>query len=801
MRYTVVPGNRRIPTLTVYSALVTMAYFLGGPDPVGAQATSAAERMEAWSEHEHLDRTTPFAGLEWRPVGPMQAGARVEAIAVPVGAPETIYVGIGSGNLWRSKNNGLSWTPIFEHESTFSIGDVEVAPSDPRIIWVGTGETQPRHSGYSYSGTGVFRSTDGGETWANVGLHDSHHIGKVLIHPTDPDVVWIAAMGHFWSPNRERGVFRTRDGGETWDHVLFLDETTGVVDMVMDPGDPLTIYASAWDAVSGTQREGGPGSGIYRTRDGGDSWHRAVQGLPEGPMGRIGLATSPSVPGLVFAFVDNQSPTTQEDREYVGGEVYRSFDRGDSWSRVNEDDLYPVFGVYGWKFTDIRVAPDDPDTIFILGNRAFRSTDGGKTFQRIGETIHRLHDTRGEIMHLDHHEIWIDPRNPERILLGNDGGLFQSWDMGETWLHHNNIPAAEFYSISLFGESPYTIYGGTQDNAALFGPSDVPLGSTPWDPWENVYLDRWTGGDSFDTYPDPTQPNIVYYEHQHGAMRRMDLNKDSVLTGAAESIRPRLGSGRDGGGWRSGWYTPFFLSHFDPSTVIAAGNRVLRSVNKGQDWEAISPDLSDPSDGPRGVVPFGTITMMSESKIEPGLLYAGTEGGSVWRTRQGGDTWTRLGTDLPRKWVSRLVSSVHTPGLVYLSQTGFREDDFRAYVFRSDDWGETWTSIVGNLPMESVNVIQEDPEVPGLLYVGTDLGVFVSGDEGGTWMSISSTLPTTPVHDLEVHAGADELVIGTHGRSVFVLDLTTVREFFRRDVETAGPYAAVPFRARKGGSR
>jgi photosystem II stability/assembly factor-like uncharacterized protein len=737
-------------------------------------------------------------------------------------------VGIGSGNLWKTENNGLSWDPIFERESAFAVGDVAVSASDPDIIWVGTGETQPRHSGYSYSGTGVFKSEDGGRSWTNMGLHDSHHIGKVIIHPSDPEVVFVAALGHFWSANQERGVFRTQDGGRSWEHVLSVSDHTGAVDMVMDPSDPGTLYASLWQAVSGEPAEAGEESGIYRTTDGGDTWVKlgggngggngdgtgggtggrtggevgAGKGLPTGPLGRVGLDVAPSDPDVVYAFVDNWNPSTAEDREIVGGEVYRSDDKGGSWRKVNEDDLYPVFGVYGWKFTDIRVSPEDPDDLFILGNRAFRSTDGGRTFQRIGEEIIRMHDTRGVIMHLDHHEIWIDPLNPDRVLLGNDGGLFQSWDRGRSWLHINNIPAAEFYSISLDMSDPYRIFGGTQDNAALYGPGHISVDDMIWDPWENVYLDQWTGGDSFDTYLDPTNPSFVYYEHQHGAMRRMDITQPDVLTGAAESIRPRVrgrggaaarsdeavtrgrseeaarGQAGEGPPWRSGWYTPFIISHHDPATLFVGGNRLLKSTTRGDDWAPVSPDLSDPPEGARGVVPFGTITMIGESELSEGLIYVGTEGGSVWRTLDGGQEWVRIGDGLPRKWVSRVVASRHREGTVYLSQTGFREDDFRSYLFRSDDYGESWESIVGALPDESVNVMQEDPTLQGVLYVGTDLGVYVSGDRGRTWHSLSARLPTTPVHDLDIHPREGELVIGTHGRSAFVLDLAPVRAWF-----------------------
>ena len=753
------------------------AFAIGIPAAAAAQATSAEDRLAAWAQHADMERTSRFAGLTWRAVGPRQAGARIEAIAVPSDQPSTIYVGVGSGNLWKSTNNGVTWTPIFEHESTFTIGDVAVAPSDSDVVWVGTGETQPRHSGYSYAGTGVFKSTDAGQGWQHMGLPDTHHIGKVLIHPTDPDIVYVAAIGHFWSPNEQRGVFRTTDGGVNWDKVLYLSDRAGVVDLVMDLSDPEILYAAGWEAVSGTTAEAGELSGIFGSRDGGDSWAKLGGGLPTGRLGRIGLDVSASNPDVVYAYVDNWAENADSDRPIIGGEVYRSDDKGRSWRKTNTDDIYGVYGVYGWKFSDIRVSPDDENDVFILGNRVFHSSDGGQTFDRIGETIVRMDDTRGEIMHLDHHEIWIDPRDPDRVLLGNDGGLFQSWDHGASWLHHNNIPAAEFYSLWLDQEEPYRIFGGTQDNAALYGPSDTDITNAVTDPWENVYLDQWTGGDSFDTYVDPTDSRYVYYEHQHGGMRRMDITSGAVLTGDAQAVRPRAREGEPQ--WRISWYMPFLISRYDPSTLIAGANMVLKSENRGMAWRAISPDLSDPSGGERAAVPFGTITMIAESPRVDGLMYVGTEGGSVWRNRAEGGDWERVGADLPDRWVSRLVASQHVEDRVYVTMTGFRLDDFTAYAWVSEDQGQSWTSIVSDLPDESINVIVEDPADTDVLYVGTDLGVFVSLDRGASWEALSTTLPTTPVHDLDVHEREGELVAGTHGRSVWVLDLSAVRAAIR----------------------
>ena len=772
------------PTASLFVALS----LLGLTGATAQQATSSEARMRSWDQHVQMAKDSPFRDLEWRAIGPKQAGARVEAIAVPSGSHGTIYAGIGSGNLWKTTNNGITWTPIFENESTFTIGDVAVAPSNPDIVWVGTGETQPRHSGYSFSGTGVFKSENAGETWHNMGLQDTHHIGKVIIDPNNPEIVYVGAIGHFWSPNEERGVFKTTDGGQTWRKTLYVSERTGVVEMAIDPSNSDILYAATWQAVSGTPHEGGPESGIHKSINAGETWTKLTNGLPSGPLGRIGLDVAFSDPNIVYAFVDNrnvpappdaipgESESNESPREIIGGEIYRSNDKGSTWFKANVDDTYGFFGVYGWKFTDIRVSPDNEDEIFALGNRGYHSVDGGKTFEQIGEIIVRIHDTRGLVMHLDHHEIWIDPQNADRILLGNDGGLYESNDRGQTWLHMNNIPAAEFYSVSLDMEYPYNVFGGTQDNAALYGPSDADVADHTDDPWENVYLDRWTGGDSFDTLRDPTNPNIVYYEHQHGAMLRMDIQPGGDVQSGGDStqnIRARAPEGQPE--WRFSWYTPIIISRHDPRTLYVGANYVLRSKNRGNNWEAMSPDLSDEGEGMRSPVPFGTITMLAESRLLPGIIYAGTEGGAIWRTTNDGDTWEQINEGLPRKWVSRLVASEHEIGRVYASFTGYREDDFNAYLFISHDFGDSWLSISDGLPAESINVIAEDPTNEDLLYAGTDLGVYVSLNRGQTWDSLSTKLPTTPVHDLEVHPRDPEIVIGSHGRSVWVLNIESVR--------------------------
>ena len=758
------PSTTRTCIAALLGSLASLA-----PALTTAQPTTGAQRAASWARHRAMADSSWYRGLQWRPAGPVKIGARVEAIAIPPGNTGTIYVGVGTGNLWKTRNNGLTWRPIFEHESAFAIGDVAVAKSDPDIVWVGTGEAQPRFAGYAYPGTGVFRSTNGGESWTNMGLSESHHIGKVLIHPTDPNIVYVAAMGRQWTRNRERGVFRTRDGGAHWQQVLYVDDSTGVIDIAMDPSDPATLYAWAW------QIEAGTGGGLFVSRDGGTSWTRSRNGLPGGALGRASIDVAPGAPATVYLFVDNRAPATVADRPWVGGEVYRSDDRGEHWRKVNHDDLFDVFGLFGWKFTDVRVDPRDAEHVYILGNRGFQSFDGGATWQRLGDRILRLHDTQGRALHLDQHELVIDPANPDRLLLGNDGGLFMSYDAGASWLHLNDIPVTQMYFVATDDRSPYRIYAGTQDNAALYGPSTASLDDAVPDPWRSVYLDRWTGGDSFVTLPDPTDERFVYYEHQNGAMMRMDITGSSVLTGgpSAHGIRPRLPRGE--APVRFSWYTPFFISPHDPHTLYAAGNRVFKTVDRGETWRPISPDLGDPPGSDRGTVTTGAFTMLTESATVPGMLVGGTEGGRVWLTTDDGASWRRIDAGLPKKWVSRVVVSRADAGRLYVSFTGFREDDSRAYLFASSDTGHTWRSIAGNLPQEAINVIAEDPLDPDLLYVGTDLGVYLSRDRGGSWASLSATLPSTPVQDLTVQSRDAELVIGTHGRGAWILDLVPVR--------------------------
>ena len=677
-------------------------------------------------------------------------GGRIETIACPRGKTSVIYVGAGSGNLWKSVNNGTTWKPIFDDESTCAIGSVTVAPSNADIVWVGTGERLMARS--SYAGTGVFKSTDAGATWTHMGLADTHHVARVVIHPTNPDVVYVAAIGHLYSHNSQRGLFKTENGGKTWQKSLYVDDRTGVIDLAMHPRQPDTLYATTWNHARKAWGHVAYGKtcAIHKSTDGGATWTELQGGLPRGEgVGRIGVAIAPSNPDVVYAIVD-----CKNDAEGV----YRSADAGVTWAKVNRTKI-PA----GYDFSLIRVSPDDENEVYTPGQRTMHSRDGGKTWRQVQGTLVHLLDHGSKVLHLDAHAMFIDPDDADHILLGNDGGIHVTYDRGATWLHWNNIPIGEFYAVGYDMAQPFRVFGGTQDNAALYGPHNhVPSDGGP-DAWQHVYLDRWGGGDSYFTLVDPKNPNTVYYEHQFGALRRKDM-----ATGKTKSIRPK-------GRLRCNWMSPFFLSHYDSNTIYFGTERLMKSTDRGNTWQPISPDLTtNPGPERRGNVPFGTTTTLSESILQKGLIYAGTDDGNVQVTRDDGAHWSQIDAALPRTWVSRVLASRHALGTVYVTLTGYREDNTASYVYRSLDYGVTWQPIVANLPMESVNVIAEDPKDPRLLFLGTDLGCYVSIDGGKRWESLCHGLPTTPVHDLFVHPRDRKLVIGTHGRSVYVLDVAPI---------------------------
>ena len=801
--------------------------------------TSVETRRQAWQQHLELDRASEFKGLPWRPIGPAFQGGRIEALAVHPRRPDTWYVGPGAGSVWKTTNAGTTWTPVFSHQPTFSIGDIAIAPSNPDIVWVGTGEVLMARS--SIAGFGVFKSVDGGSTWQSMGLEATHHIAKVLIDPRDPDIVLVAAIGRNYGTNPERGIFRTTDGGRSWKKTLFLDDRTGAIDLAAHPTDPRRLFAVMWehDRRAWHHISAGPGSGLFRSNDGGETWQRVTKGLPTGShIGRMGVAFAPSHPETMYLLVSNETPlppteapvppggltheqvrklTTQEfvslgdsaiedllrssglagrysvDQvrrrilaggitpatladwiqnrlparpRRVGGELYRSDDSGVSWRKMNDG---PIGTAVGYDFCIVEVSPDNRDEVYVLGNWLRRSADGGKTWSTVDGTVVHLRPHGGRILHLDHHEMLIDSTNADRILLGSDGGLYVSADRGATWLHVNNLPIAEFYAITTDDRIPYRIYGGTQDNGALFGTARRFAADVPED-WQHVYLDPWAGGDSYFTLPDPVESDIVYFEHQFG-----DLRRKNMRTGATARIQPQADIGEPE--LRYNWMTPFAISHFNRLVLYYGANRLFKSVDRGDSWTPISPDLTtNPGRDRQGNVPFGTLTTLSESPLHAGLIVVGSDDGKVQYTPDDGRNWIDVSAGLPAKWVSRVVASSWNPDTFYVTLTGYREDDFRPYVFRSTDRGKRWSSLAGNLPNEPVNVIREDPRNPDLLYVGTELGVYVSLDRGGRWQSLGATLPTAAVHDLTVHPRADEMIIGTHGLSAFVMDARPIQQ-------------------------
>jgi len=811
-------------------AILGLISILAERSPVN-QEHRVESRLKSWQEHLALKAASPLKDLTWRSVGPSFQGGRISAIASDPANPYGFYVAAGSGNLWKTANNGTTWQPIFDAESTFAIGALAVSESKPEILWVGSGEELLAHS--SYAGTGVFKSADGGKSWENMGLEDTQHIARVVIDPHNPDILYVAALGHEYTYNQERGLFKTTDGGKNWQKILYLNERTGVVDVVIDPEDSRILYAASWerDRKAWANIESGEGSGIYRTADGGLTWKRLTNGFPVGPhVGRIGLAVAKTDPNTIYALLDNQAPwpeksvqkstesglsisglekmsdqeflaidpkrlasfldTTHLPREYtadvvreriknreltpralaqyivnlyldrrlhvthvIGGEVYRSDNRGERWRKVNEDFLEGFFDTYGYSFADIRISPVDPQSIYVLGIRLLSSTNGGQTFKPLG----------GRNVHADCHDLWVDPKKPDRLLLGTDGGLNISYDRGKTWQQINNLPIGEFYSISLDAGRPYKIYGGLQDNGIVFGPSNFAPQPGVQDPWRQL-----AGGDGFFVFPDPADPETVYYEFQFGRVFRRDLGK-----GSAKDIMPQVKLGE--APLRCNWMTPYLISKHNPFVLYYGANKLFKSSDRGDRWHCISPDLTT-SPGPekQGDVPFGTITTIAESALKPGLIYVGTDDGLVQYTADDGITWRKINSGLPPKWVSRVVASQYEEGTVFVSLTGSREDDFGKYLYLSTDFGRSWISIASNLPSEPINVIREDPTIKNIFYLGTDLGVYVSLDRGKSWISLCNNLPTTPFHDLAVYPGGHELVAGTHGRSVYVLDISSI---------------------------
>jgi len=521
--------------------------------------------VASFETHQLLKKQTPFK-LDWISLGPTLNSARVEAVQLDPNHPGTIYVAFGSGNLWKSVNHGISWKPIFESQPSLGIGDFALAPSDPSIIYVGTGESLKKARNFTMPGTGIYRSDDAGDTWKHLGLDDSWHIGEIAVHPYDPDIVLVCVLGHFWSKNENRGIYRTTDGGKTWEHVLYINYQTGANDIVIAPSDPDIMYASMWENNPGIS---GSNSGVYRSTDGGRTWVASHDGLPGGPLaGRIGLAVSYTDPDKAYVLMDNRNNENNN-----AAEVYKTVNGGLHWSKTHQEDL-KIFSVIGWYFTDIYVSPKNDEEIFALGVRMAYSSDGGNSFSNVGGDVAHMTPSAAQGLHLDHCELWIHPDNPEHLALGNDGGLYISYDKGKSWMHYNNIPAGEFYDITVDHQEPYNIYGGVQDDATVYGPADEWNPDFP-DKWKYLWIDAWNGGDGCVTQVDPEDGNTVYFSRQNGAVRRWDRCRDSSV-----SIKPVLPED-SADTLRFNFVTPYFISPHHSKTLYHAGNFVFKSTNRG----------------------------------------------------------------------------------------------------------------------------------------------------------------------------------------------------------------------------
>ena len=725
--------------------------------------------VSSFKRYQHARDTTPF-GFEWVSVGPLVNSARVESVQLDPRRPGTMYVAFGSGGLWKTVNNGMSWEPKFEGHASYGIGDIALAPSNPDIIYLGTGESLKKARNFTIPGTGVYRSDDGGETWRHLGLDDSWHIGEIAVHPTDPDTALVAVLGHFWSTNTHRGLYRTSDGGRSWQQVLHIDEKTGANDITWGKNDPNFVYASMWENNPGVC---GKNSGVYRSQDAGQTWQRCVEGLPSGEqIGRIGLAVSQQDAAKVYALVDDREQIAND----AAARIFRSEDGGRTWKQTHQDPLM-IFSRIGWYFADIYVDPDNDDEIYALGVRLAHSTDGGQTFELMSGEVNHLVPSAATGLHLDHCEMWIHPENSDHLVLGNDGGLYQSYDRGKTWLHYNNLPTGEFYDLELAASNtstPPLVFAGAQDNATVFGYPEE-LGPTRSRPWKYLWIDPWNGGDGCVTVVDEFyslgDKSGVFFSAQEGAFRRVDPDYPRAvgIRPAANLVEPAE--------LKFNFVAPMIKSDHGLAPLYLGGNFLFKSDSAGEQWQVISPDLTKSSDPKKKSV---AATAIAESKLEDGTLYVGTDRGAMWVSEDGGASWQERSAGLPVGYVRSICV---TENAVYVTLSGLNYDDLNTYVFRSEDRGETWRSIAGNLSNEPANVILDH----GIeLFLGTFRGVYISRDDGESWHLLGKNLPVCSVSDMSFSFGTekdpdsaahwygdkDELIVATHGRGIYKVDLS-----------------------------
>ena len=794
-------------------------------------ATSSNTVMKALKQKEELTKTSLVKNVPFKSIGPSIMSGRVTDIEANPENSTEFYVAYASGGVWYTDNNGTTFTPILDSSNTQNVGDIAVDWKN-KTIWVGTGENNASRS--SYAGIGLLKSTDNGKTWTNMGLRDSQHIGRIIINPNNPNEIVVGVTGHLYSPNKERGIYKTTDGGKTWTQTLFVDDMSGIIDLQYVPNNFSVMFASSWskDRKAWNFDGNGNNSAIYKSTDAGTTWTKVStekSGFPTGNgVGRIGLAVYDE--NTIYAIHDNQFRRPKEEKEasealtkddfktmsvndflklddkklnaflktnhfqekykaenvkqmvrdgkvkpidlakyledantllfdtpVIGTEVYKSTDGGMTWFKTHDGYLDDIYYSYGYYFGHIHVAPNNPDNIYIYGVPILKSKDGGKTFKSID----------AENIHSDHHALWIDPKDPNHLIDGNDGGLNMTYDDGENWTKNNDPSVGQFYSITFDYEKPYNVYGGLQDNGVWKGPSNARE-NKQWEasgqyPWKSIL-----GGDGMQVQVDSRNSNIVYAGFQFGNYFRLNTE-----TNEQTYIQPKHELGENP--YRFNWQTPILLSPHNQDILYMGSNKLMRSMNQGTDWAAISGDLTN--GGKKGNVAYGTITTISESPFQFGLIYTGSDDGLVYLSKDAGGTWENISNGLPKDlWVSRVVASQHKKERVYVTLNGYRWDNFSVYVYMSNDYGKTWKNISSNIPASPVNVIREDPENENLLYLGTDNGAYVSFNQGQSWEAFNKGFPNVAIHDIAVQPEAKDLLLATHGRSVYKANIAPLEQ-------------------------
>ena len=816
-----------------YLRFLSLAFFISNFTVYSQQPATSSQTIEAaLTTKNELAKTSLVKNVAFNNIGPTVMSGRVVDLAVNPDNPTEFYVGYASGGVWHTKNNGTTFSPILDTSETQNVGDIAVDWTTG-TIWVGTGENNSSRS--SYAGIGILKSTDKGKTWQNMGLKDSHHIGRIIINPNNPDHVVVGVTGHLYSPNKERGIYKTTDGGLTWSQKLFVDDMSGIIDVQTNPNNYNLMFASSWtkSRKAWDFQGSGTNSAIYKSTDAGNTWIKVStekSGFPTGQgVGRIGLAVYDN--NIIYAVHDSQFRRPSEEKKtssnllskedfktmtrddflkledkklygylkmngfqekyraenvkqmvrsgnvkpidlahyledansmlfdtpVIGTEVYKSTDGGITWKKTHEEYLDDIYYSYGYYFGHIYVAPNDANNIYIYGVPIVKSKDGGQTFTSIS----------AENVHADHHALWINPKNPNHLINGNDGGVNITYDDGANWMKNNAPSVGQFYAINVDNEKPYNVYGGLQDNGVWKGafgaPENKAWHQTGHYPWKSIM-----GGDGMQVQIDSRDHNIVYTGYQFGNYFRLNL-KTNVQT----YIQPKHELGETP--YRFNWQTPILLSPHNQDILYLGGNKLMRSMNQGETFTAISQDLTN--GGKKGNVAYGTLTTISESPFKFGVIYTGSDDGLIYITKNAGETWKNISTNLPKTlWVSRVIASQHKKERVYATLNGYRFDDFKAYVYMSDDYGNTWKPIASNLPTSAINVIKEDTENESILYLGTDNGAYISFNNGDYWEVFSKGIPNVAVHDMVIQPEAKHLLLGTHGRSIYQTDIAPLQQ-------------------------